>query len=621
MEMTMKSQRFASTLRVFGWMAFYLLLSAPAIILADQGQSNSFVIRGVRVFDGRKVLEQNDVWVEGGKIKAVGKNLKVPSSVKTVEAAGDTLLPGLIDSHTHAWGTALKEAEIFGVTTELDMFTDVKYMQQTKKEQDDGKDLDLADLRSAGTLATAPGGHGTEYGIQIPTLSSPPEAQEWVDARIAEGSDYIKIVIDDATAYGGHRPTLNPETLKALIDAAHKRGKRAVVHIGTQRDARIAIEAGADGLAHLFADSAPEPDFAKLVAAHHAFVVPTLGVLESVSGTASGESLAADPRVAPYLTAEDVGILKRSFPKFTTSLSEKYAEQTVAQLKAAQVPVLAGTDAPNPGTSHGVSIHRELELLVRSGLTPSEALTAATSVPAATFHLDDRGSIAPGKRADLLLVKGDPTQDITATRDIVSVWKLGVEDDRASYRASLEKTKLDAARAPKPAPPVDPSRGLISDFEDGTPKAKFGTEWMLSTDSIAGGKSTGEMKVVDGGANGDKHALDISGLIDGGLPYAWAGVMWAPGSQPFVPVDLSAKKSISFFAKGDGQTYRVLVFTTTGGRIPAQHTFTAGSEWKKTIIPFSAFSGTDGHDISAILFVGGPAAGKFDFQVDEIALE
>jgi dihydroorotase-like cyclic amidohydrolase len=74
-------------------MTFYLLLSAPAIILADQGQSNSFVIRGVRVFDGRKVLEQNDVWVEGGKIKAVGKNLKVPSSVKTVEAAGDTLLP------------------------------------------------------------------------------------------------------------------------------------------------------------------------------------------------------------------------------------------------------------------------------------------------------------------------------------------------------------------------------------------------------------------------------------------------------------------------------------------------------------------------------------------------
>lgn len=617
----MKSKQFAPTLRVLGWIAFYLLLSAPAIILAGPENPNSFVVRGARVFDGHKVFDQADVWVADGKIKAVGKGLKVPSGVKTIDATGDTLLPGLIDSHTHAWGTALKEAEIFGVTTELDMFTDVKYMQQTKKEQADGKDLDQADLRSAGTLATAPGGHGTEYGIQIPTLSAPSDAQAWVDARIAEGSDYIKIVIDDAHAYGGHRPTLSQETLKALIDAAHKRGKLAVVHIGTQQDAHNAIEAGADGLAHLFADSAPAPDFAAYVAAHHAFVVPTLSVLESVSGTPGGESLASDPRLERYLTAEDVGNLKRSFPKFSSSLSEKYAEQTVAQLKAANVPVLAGTDAPNPGTSHGASIHRELELLVRAGFTPTEALAAATSVPAARFHLDDRGSITAGERADLLLVKGDPTNDITATRDIVSVWKLGAEDDRVSYAASIEKAKQETAKAPQAASPSGATLGLISDFDDGTAATKFGAGWMYSTDSIAGGRSTGEMKVIDGGANGDKHALDVSGTIDGGLPYAWSGVMFSPGAQPFVPVDLSAKKSISFFAKGDGQRYRVLVFTASGGRIPAQQSFTAGTEWKRTTLPFSDFNGIDGHDISAILFVGGPAAGKFDFQIDEIKLE
>jgi hypothetical protein len=442
-----------------------------------------------------------------------------------------------------------------------------------------------------------------------------------VDARIAEGSDYIKIVIDDASAYGGHRPTLDNETLKALIDAAHKRGKLAVVHIGRQQDARMVIEAGADGLAHLFADTAPAPDFASLIAAHHAFVVPTLTVLDSVTGIPSGESLTTDSRLAPYLTTDDISNLKRSFPKFPTALSEKYAEQTVAQLKAAHVPILAGTDAPNPGTSHGASMHRELELLVRSGLTPQEALAAATSVPATTFHLDDRGVIASGKRADLVLVKGDPTHDITATREIVSVWKLGVEDDRASYRSALEKAKDEAAKAAQAAPPQASVAGLISDFEDGTSTAKFGTGWMVSTDSIAGGKSTGKMKVVDGGANGGKHALDISGVIDGGLPYAWSGVMWSPGVQPFVPVNLSSKKNISFFAKGDGQTYRVLFFTASGGRIPAQQTFVAGSEWKKTSILFSAFNGTDGHDISAILFVGGPAVGKFDFQIDEVKLE
>jgi len=615
----MKSQNLGATLKVLGWMGLYLLLTTSSTFLASASNDRSaFVIRHARVYDGHQILAQADVWVDAGKIKAMGKDLKVPSDVKVIDASGDTLLPGLIDAHTHAWGDALKEAEMFGVTTELDMFTDVKFMQQTKKDQADGKDVDLADLRSAGTLATAPGGHGTEYGLQIPTLSTPAEAQPWVDARIAEGSDYIKIVIDDASAYGSHRPTLDNATLKALVEAAHKRGKLAVVHIGRQVDARMVIEAGADGLAHLFADTPPQPDFARFVAAHHAFVVPTLDVLESVSGTASGESLTTDPRIAPYLTADDVANLKRSF---AMHLNEKYAETTVAQLKAAHVPILAGTDAPNPGTSHGASLHRELELLVRSGLTPQEALSSATSVPAAIFHLNDRGVLAPGRRADLLLVKGDPTEDIKATRDIVSVWKLGVEDDRAVYRARLEKEKQDAEKAAQAPPPSGSDASLISDFEDGTPNAKFGTGWMLSTDGITGGKSTGDMKIVDGGANGGKHALEISGVIDAGLPYAWSGVMFSPGAQPFVPVNLSSKKSISFFAKGDGQTYRVLVFTASGGRIPAQQSFTAGPDWRQTTVPFSAFNGTDGHDISAILFVGGPAPGKFNFQIDDIKLE
>ncbi|HTS38568.1 MAG TPA: CIA30 family protein [Candidatus Solibacter sp.] len=609
--------RYAATLKVFGWVAFYLLLCAPAVFLADADNGNSFVIRNARVFDGHKIATGTDVWVENGKVKAIGAKLKTPGA-KEIDATGDTLLPGFIDSHTHAWGTALKEAEIFGVTTELDMFTDAKYAQQIKREQAEGKDLDLADLRSAGTLATAPGGHGTEYGVTIPTLSSPGEAQAWVDARIAEGSDYIKIVVDDASAYGGHRPTLSMETVKALIDAAHARGKLAVVHIGTQQDERAVIEAGADGLAHLFADSAPDPDFAALVAKHHAFVIPTLTVLEGVSNIASGASLATDARISPYLTDESIGNLKQSFPKFPTSLSERYAEQAVAQLKAAHVPVLAGTDAPNPGTAHGASLHRELELLVRAGLTPQEALASATSVPAAAFHLDDRGTIAVGKRADLVLVKADPTQDITATRDIVSVWKLGVEDDRATYRAGLEQARSQTAKAVGGA---GPEAGSISDFEDGTTNAKFGSGWVVSTDSIAGGKSIGEMKIVDGGSAGSKHALAVTGEIDGGLPYAWSGVMFSPGAQMFTPVNLSSKKSISFFAKGDGKTYRVLVFTASGGRIPAQQEFVTGPDWKRTNIPFSAFNGTDGHDISAILFVGGPAAGKFDFQVDDIKLE
>jgi imidazolonepropionase-like amidohydrolase len=101
------------------------------------------------------------------------------------------------------------------------------------------------------------------------------------------------------------------------------------------------------------------------------------------------------------------------------------------------VTVLAGTDVTNAGTAHGVSIHRELELLVRAGLTPTEALVAATSGPADRFGLDGRGRIRPGLRADMLLVRGDPTADILATRDIVAVIRGGIILDREAFAAEI----------------------------------------------------------------------------------------------------------------------------------------------------------------------------------------
>jgi imidazolonepropionase-like amidohydrolase len=575
----------------------------------------------VRVFDGKRVIDNSDVWVEAGKIKEVGKQLKVGSNCQFVDGTGATVLPGLIDAHTHCWGDALKDAIVFGVTTELDMFTDIKYVQQFKQREAEGKNTNMADIRSAGTLATVRGGHGTEYGVAIPTLSTPAEARGWVNARIQEGSDYIKIVYDDCREYGIERPTLTKETMKALIDAAHEQGKLAVVHIGTQQQARDAINAGANGLAHLFPDSAPTPDFAAFVAAHHVFVVPTLTVLEGVSGRPSGESLTTDSRLEPFLTTANIDNLRKAFPRFTVPLDEKYAEQTVRELKAAGVPILAGTDAPNPGTAHGASLHRELELLVRSGMSPVEALASATAVPATIFHLDDRGEVAEGKRADLLLVKGNPTHDITATRNISVIWKAGVRVDRESYRASIDRAKSAGKQAQRAVTSAPGERRVISDFEDNQPNAKFGAGWSVSTDDIMGGKSTAAMKALSGGASGSKYSLKVSGKVDGRLPFAWAGVMFSPGKQVFAPANLSANKELTFWARGDGKTYRVMVFTESGGRIPAQQTFTSEREWKQYTMSLASFNGTDGHDVAAILFVGGPAAGAFELWLDDVGLQ
>ena len=584
---------------------------------ADAGaQSRPTLIRDVRVFDGRTVVQNASVLVRDGKIAAVGQSVQAPANAEVVEGRGKTLLPGLIDSHTHAFGDALRSALIFGVTTELDMFTQIQMAAGIKADQASGRRLDEADLRTAGTLVTAPGGHGTEYGMPIPTITAPEQAQAFVDARLAEGSDYIKIVYDDGKSYGRRMPSVSEATMAAVIEAAHKRGKLAVVHISTLGSARDAIESGADGLVHLFIDRAPDSTFARFVAGRRAFAIPTLTVLESVTGSGGSADLADQPSIAPYLSGMQAGSLRRGFPVRPGSANRyEYAEQTVRQLVAAGVPILAGTDAPNPGTAHGASMHRELELLVKAGLTPAQALAAATSVPAKSFGLGDRGRIAVGLRADLVLVDGDPTTDIRTTREITRVWKLGVAVDRDGYRAALASVK----NAPQ-ASPATLQNELVSDFDGTAPAASFGLGWDVSTDEIAGGKSTATIAIARGGAAGSRGSLAINGTIAGDLPYAWSGAMYFPGAAPMTPVNLSSKKEIRFWAKGDGKTYRIMVFAQSRGRMPLVRTFVAGREWTEHVFPFAHFEGIDGRDVMAILWGGGPTPGPFAFQIDELRL-
>jgi imidazolonepropionase-like amidohydrolase len=613
-----------SSLFCLALLSFMLLNGAgmfPSLAVAQEA-GTTLVIRNVRIFDGSRVLAEDTVIVRNGKIAEIGKRLSAPTGAQVIDGSGQTLLPGLIDAHTHVFGEALKHALIFGLTTELDMFTDYRMAAEIRRQQAAGKSLDAADLFSAGTLVTAPKGHGTEYGFPIPTITGPGEAQAFVDARIAEGSDYIKIIYDDGSTFGRRFENISKATLAAVVAAAHKRGKLAVIHIGSLQGARDAIDAGADGLAHLFIDRPPDPDFGRFVAAHHAFVVPTLTVLESLSGTPSGASLITDPNLGPYISLADAANLNKSFP-FGAGVKSSYAaaEETVRQLKAAHVPILAGTDAPNPGTAHGASIHRELELLVQAGLTPMEALASATSIPAQQFHLTDRGRIARGLRADLLLVNGNPTTDIKATRNIASVWKFGALADRTSYLSAIKKEKSEVEQARQAPAPAGSESGLVSDFEEEKPTAKFGFGWIVSTDKFTGGKSTAEFKVVPEGAHGSKGSLLITGEITNDFAYPWAGAMFFPGAAPMQPANLSSKKQITFWAKGDGQTYRIMLFAQSSGSIPPAKSFVAGPEWKEYSFPLSQFSGMDGHDLMGLLFAGGPATGKFAFQIDDVRLQ
>jgi imidazolonepropionase-like amidohydrolase len=375
--------------------------------------------------------------VQDGRIGRVGgSTFAVSPGTAVIDGRGRTLLPGLIDAHVHLSDSAdadLRQALALGVTTVFDMFTASTRFEQIKALRSADRP-DLADVRTAGTGATAPGGHPSQMGgPPFPTIADAAEATAFVDARFAEGSDFLKIIYDDLATLGTPVPMLDRRTLTALVAAAHARGKLAVVHVLTEAQARAAIEAHADGLAHLFTGPTVSADFGRFVARNGAFVIPTLTVLYASCGEPNGATIVGDARLRPYIRPALRGMM--SLP-LTSRRGIKSCEGTVEairQLARRQVPILVGTDAPVPGQTYGASLHGELALLVRAGLTPLQALAAATSSPARAFRLSDRGRIRPGLRADLVLVEGDPTKDILATRRIALVWKRGIVVERARY--------------------------------------------------------------------------------------------------------------------------------------------------------------------------------------------
>lgn len=415
-----------------GLMRVLLTLAALVPIasahVSHHAAPNVLVFREVRLFDGERTIDHANVVVRDGTVQAVGGAPDIHHATTVIEGRGRTLLPGLIDSHVHVADdakSALGQTLALGVTTVLDMFSGGERLKTLKRVAAEDSS-DVADVRTAGTGVTVPGGHPTQMGgPPIPTLGSASEAEAFVTARIAEGADYIKIIYDDLSSLGKPVPMLDRPTLDAVIAAAHRHGKLAIVHVLSEKQAREAIDVGADVLAHLFKGSAVSPSFGSFASKHRVAIIPTLSV---ICGHAEAQSLLADQELSVFIRQP----WRRMLEMPRTSPASCGAEAAVEQLIAAGVPVLAGTDAPTPGTTYGASLHGELSLLVRSGLSPTQALAAATSVPARIFGLHDRGSVRPGSRADLLLVDGDPTRNILATRRIVGVWKRGIAVERTS---------------------------------------------------------------------------------------------------------------------------------------------------------------------------------------------
>ena len=348
-------------------------------------------LRNVRVFDGERLLEPATVVIDGDRIGG-GQ-----AGARTWDGDGGVLLPGLIDCHIHlADAATLPALARHGVTTALDMGTWPPGLVASLRDQ-----RGVTDIRSSGTGATNPASaHARRMGRPAGLVADPDEARAYVSQRVAEGVDYIKIIID--------LPGFDEATVRALVEAAHAQGLRTIAHAATRDAVLLAQAARVDVLTHAPIDRELDESAVQHTRTSGQAVVPTLTMMEATAERLSG--------IAP--------------------VSYQVARSTVGQWYRAGVTILAGTDANQAPAApasppYGTSLHHELELLVDAGMSAVDAVRSATIAAAQQFGLSDRGVIAAGKRADLVLIDGDPLRDISAVRKIAGVWCAGVPVDGA----------------------------------------------------------------------------------------------------------------------------------------------------------------------------------------------
>ena len=423
---------------------------------AFPASAETIAFQGARLIDGtgRAPQENSLVVVEGDRIVSVGTAGKaaVPKGARVIDLRGRTIVPGFINGHGHVGLVAdgqnradaytrenilpqLLQYEQYGVTSILALGLNRDLGFEVRDEQRRGG-IPGASLYLAGRGIGVPDG-APPVPVAPDQVYRPLSAEEAV-AEVRETAahhpDMLKLWVDDIY---GKFTKMKPPVFQAAIAEAHKQGIRVAAHVFYLADAKALVDAGVDALAHSIRDQPVDAGLIAGMKKHGTFYVSTFTVDESAFVFAEDPSLAQDPLL---IQAVSPAFLKQiqapeykskvaanpDLPKIKAALAN--GMKNLKALHDAGVRIAFGTDSgAQPARIPGWAEHRELELMVRAGLTPMDALVAATKGSAALLGASDRGTIQAGKRADFLVLAADPLQDIRNTRRLVAVWHGGRE--------------------------------------------------------------------------------------------------------------------------------------------------------------------------------------------------
>lgn len=420
---------------------------APAELPVEEPPTLT-VILGARLIDGSESppLDDSVIVIERTRIRAVGTRAStpVPKGAEIIDAAGKTVIPGLIDLHCHyhpygdqaerAFGAQLA----FGVTTARSIGVDDDELLAAIERARSGK-TPAPRILTAGLGFTHPEGHPIALDF-VRRPASADEARQGVRELAAQKVDFIKMWVESKYST---LPKIAPEIRAAIVEEARKRGIPVVAHIFEEADVNQLIELGVNDFLHTVRDTEPmDDDFLKLCRDHGVSFAATLTVIERNWYYAQvPEALEADPEALAAMSPAALAQVRSEewrkqaladplLPRLKAELAR--AQRFVKQMHEAGVHVTLGSDSGAGAIPTGWGTHNEMRLLVEAGLSPLEVIRIATAGNARRLGAKgaDIGRLQAGKIADLILLTADPSQDIENSRRIERVMKGGEWVDR-----------------------------------------------------------------------------------------------------------------------------------------------------------------------------------------------